>query len=391
VSSADRIAERRREIARRRRNALIAIAAVAGLAGLIVGAGAGGGGESTAPTATAAACPRAIAASPKRLAGAMTMVRMEDTATDELLGLARHGELGGVILFPSTGVAPSVLGDQVDKLAQAARKAGYPEPLVATDQEGGDVKRLPDEPPDIAPDALAKSGGAHAARAQGLVTGNALSRLGIDVDLAPVLDLGEPGSFVASRTYGDDPSQVASLGIAFADGLGDSGVAATAKHFPGLGLASDDTDAGPSTVDASKADLAPGLEPFQAAAGASVPLIMVSNATYTAYDPDRPASLSPKVIGGLLRDQLGYDGVVITDDLGAGAVAGAGLDEAQAAVAAARAGADLLLFALDDGSTARAALVRAERSGAIDHRRLVDSCTRLANLRAGLASPTAAP
>ncbi|MFL5871506.1 MAG: glycoside hydrolase family 3 N-terminal domain-containing protein [Solirubrobacterales bacterium] len=393
MSSRDRLAQRRRAVARRRRNALIAVAVVASLAGVVVGAGAGagaGGGDSTGGPPPSATCPPNVASSPKRLAGAMLMVRMEDTATDELLRFARHGELGGVILFPSSGVAPSVLADQVGKLAQAARKAGYPEPLVAIDQEGGDVKRLPDEPPDIAPSAIAKAGGAQAARAQGLVTGNALSRLGIDVDLAPVLDLGEPDSFVSSRTFGDDPSQVAGLGLAFADGLADADVAATAKHFPGLGLATDDTDAGPSTVDASRADLAPGLEPFRAAIGASVPLIMVANATYPAYDAARPASVSPKLIGGLLRDELGYDGVVVTDDLGAGALAGAGIDEAEAAVEAARAGADLLLFALDDGSAARRALVRAVRSEAIDSPRLIESCTRLARLRAGLVTPTGA-
>jgi beta-N-acetylhexosaminidase len=382
--------------AARRRHALIAVAAVAAVIGAVVGAGAGGGGgggrgggsgTTDIPTPSAA-CPAEIASSAKRLAGAVLMVRMEDTATDTLLRLARQGELGGVILFPSAGVTPSALGDEVGKLTRTARRAGYPEPLVATDQEGGDVKRLPDEPPDLAPDAIANSGGA---RAEGLDTGNALAGLGIDVDLAPVLDLGEPGSFVASRTFGDDPSRVASLGVAFADGLTDGGVAATAKHFPGLGLATEDTDTGPSIVDASRADLARGLKPFRAAIDASIPLIMVANATYSAYDPDRPATLSSRVIGGLLRGRLGYEGVVVTDDLGAGALAGAGIHEAEAAVAAARAGADLLLFALDDGAAARRALVAAVRRGNIDRRGLVDSCARLAGLRASVSIPTGAP
>jgi beta-N-acetylhexosaminidase len=398
VTVGDRPARRRRDIARRRRSALLAVGVLAAAAGAIVGADAGdGGGGMTAgsppspPSPPSAGCPPEIASSPERLAGAVLMIRMEDTATGALLRLARRGELGGVILFPSTGIAPSLLGDEVRKLARAARRAGYPEPLVATDQEGGDVKRLPDEPPDMAPGAIAKSGGAEEARAQGSATADALARLGIDVDLAPVLDLGEPGSFVASRTFGDDPSRVAVLGLAFADGLTGGGVDATAKHFPGLGLASNDTDAGPSTVDASRADLAPGLEPFRAAIDASIPLIMVSNATYTAYDPDRPATLSPRVIGGLLRDRLGYDGVVITDDLEAGALTGAGIDDAEAAIAAARAGADMLLFALDDGAGARRALVGAVRAGSVDRRQLIDSCARLAALRASAATATAAP
>jgi beta-N-acetylhexosaminidase len=386
-------AERRRQIARRRRNALLAAAGVAAVIGAIVGAGAGGDDDqAAAPEASKPpTCTRKISSSDRRLAAGSLMVRMEDSATDELVALAKHGELGGVILFPSTGVSPSVLADQVDRLRHAARKAGYPEPLVAIDQEGGEVKRLPDEPPDLAPSQMGRSGGASSARAQGLVTGNALARIGIDVDLAPVLDLGQSGSFVASRTFGDDPKQVAALGGAFADGLEEGHVAATAKHFPGLGSASANSDLGPSPVDASKDDLEADLEPFEAAIDASIPLIMVSNATYSAYDPDRPASVSPRVIGGLLRDSLGYSGVVITDDLDAGAVTAAGLDQSAAAVAAAKAGADLLLFALDDGSAARDGLLAALRGGELKRGVLVDACTRLAALRERFASPTAAP
>jgi len=386
-------AERRRQIARRRRNALLAAAGVATVIGAVVGAGTGGDDDhATAPEASKPpTCPRKISSSDRRLAGGSVMVRMEDMATDELAGLARHGELGGVILFPSTGASSSVLADQVDRLRDAARKAGYPEPLVAIDQEGGEVKRLPDDPPDLAPSQMGRSGGASSARAQGLVTGNALARIGIGVDLAPVLDLGRSGSFVASRTFGDDPKRVATLGGAFADGLEEGHVAATAKHFPGLGSATANSDLGPSPVDASKDDLQADLEPFEAAIDASIPLIMVSNAIYSAYDADRPASVSPRVIGGLLRDSLGYTGVVITDDLDAGAVTAAGLDQSAAAVAAAKAGADLLLFALDDGSAARDGLLAALRGGELKRGVLVDACTRLAALRERFASPTAAP
>jgi beta-N-acetylhexosaminidase len=388
-------ADRTRAVARRRRNALIGVGAVAAVVGAIVGAATGGGDDSGDEAAAPAAaegptCPSKIASSDSRLVSGSLMVRMEDTATDELVALARHGELGGVILFPSTGIAPSVLADQVDRLKDAARKAGFPEPLVAIDQEGGDVKRLPGEPPDVAPSEMARSGGSSSARAQGLVTGNALARIGIDIDLAPVLDLGTPGSFVASRTFGDDPKQVAALGVAFADGLDDSQVAATAKHFPGLGPASANTDLGPSAIDASKSELESDLQPFEAAIDASVPLIMVSNATYSAYDPDRPASISPRVIGDVLRDSLGYDGVVITDDLDAGALTATGLDESEAAAAAAKAGADLVLTALDDGSAARDGLLAALHDGGLRRAALVEACTRLTLLRERLASPTGA-
>ena len=379
-------AERRRLVARRRRNALLGVGGLAAALGVIVGAGAGGDGDQEPGQAAAPpSCPREIASDPRRLAGSVLVVRMEDSASEELVRLARRGELGGVILFPSTGIAPSVLAKEVDRLRDAARKAGFPEPFVLIDQEGGEVKRLPDEPPDIAPRAMAGSGGADTARAQGLVTGNALARIGIDVDLAPVLDLGTEGSFVAERTFGSEPAEVGELGLAFADGLERAHVAATTKHFPGLGEATESSDTGPSAVDASREELEPGLEPFRDAIAASVPLVMVSNATYSAYDDQLPASISPRIVDGLLRHALGYEGVVITDDLGAGAITAAGLDEAQAAVAAANAGADLLLFALTDGRAAREALVDGLRRGEIDEAALVESCDRLAALRARLA------
>jgi beta-N-acetylhexosaminidase len=384
-------AARRRAVARRRRNALLAVAAVAAGIGAAVGARVGGEEEAPVAAETPPQCPPAIASEPRRLVGQMLVVRMQGEATDELLGLARGGELGGVIVFAPTGIAPAVLADQIRRLRRAASRAGYPEPLVAIDQEGGDVKRLPAEPPDISPAQLAGSGGAEAAEGQGLVTGKALARIGIDVDLAPVLDLGAEGSFVAERSFGEDPGQVSELALAFADGLGQAGVAATAKHFPGLGLATVNTDTTPSSVDASRRELEPSLEPFRAAIAASIPLIMIANATYPAYDPELPASLSARVVTGLLRRELGYDGVVITDDLGAGALTAAGLDEGEAAVAAVSAGADLALTALSDGSQARAALVRAARRGELARGALTDSCLRLIALRDRLAaSPTGA-
>jgi beta-N-acetylhexosaminidase len=381
-----RAAERRRLVARRRRNLLLALGAAAAVAGVIVGAGTGGddGGGSADDAERARtpppSCPAEIASDPRRLAGSAVVVRMEDTATDDLVALARRGELGGVILFPSAGIAPGALADEVDRLRDAAREEGFPEPLVLIDQEGGAVKRLPTEPPEIAPAEMARADGAETARAQGLATGRALARVGIDVDLAPVLDLGTPGSFVAERTFGADPGEVSELGVAFAAGLEQAGVAATVKHFPGLGEASANTDLGSSLVDAARRQLDPGLRPFRAAIEASVPLVMLSNATYAAYDADHPASLSPRVVHSLLRP-MGFSGVVITDDLGAGAIVAAGLDEGEAAVAAARAGADLLLFALTDGAAAREALTAAQRGDPGLRASLTGACDRVSALR----------
>jgi beta-N-acetylhexosaminidase len=331
-----------------------------------------------------AACPTSIASSSRRLIGQMLVVRMEDEATDGLRRAAQDGQLGGVILFPTPAAEPRALAAQIEKLRSASAAGEAPAPLVMIDQEGGDVKRLPNLPPDAPPSQL---GSAEDGAAEGEATGGALARIGIDVDLAPVLDVpASPQSFMSSRAFSDDPAEVASTGVAFAAGLERTGVAATAKHFPGLGLATVSTDEAPVTIDAPRAQLAPGLEPFRAAVSAGVGSVMTANATYPAYDQARPASLSRRVTTGLLRERLGYEGVVITDDLGARALAGAGIAEGEAAVAAARAGADLLLFALSDGSGARRALLQALRRGALDEQALLESCARVAALRVRLAA-----
>jgi beta-N-acetylhexosaminidase len=337
------------------------------------------------PAPETPACPEEIASSPRRLAGQMLMVRMEATATEALRDRVADGELGGVIVFPPEGTDPAALGREVEVLRAAAERGGAPAPLVATDQEGGDVERLPSLPPNASAPEMAVDGEA-AVATQGENTGRALRELGIDVDLAPVLDVpGVDGAFIASRAFSDDPAEVAELGVAFGTGLQAAGVAAAAKHFPGLGLAVENTDLAPSAVDASRAELEPGLEPFSAAIEAGFELVMVGNATYPALDPDEPASQSGRVVDGLLRERLGFDGVVITDDLGAGGITGAGLDEGAAAVGAADAGADVLLIALTDGAAAHDALIAAIRSGDLDRERLLASCARTTALKERLA------
>ena len=380
---ARRAEERRRRaaVARRRRYALLAVGAAAAVAGAAVGAGSDDEGDSPVTAAGAPECPDEVATSPRRLVGQMLIVRMESVATPALLRAVRRGDIGGVVLFPTAPVDERGLAQEIAALRRAAAAGGAPDPLVMIDQEGGEVKRLPDAPPLLTQGQLAEADQKTALR-EGMRTGRALSRLGIDVDLAPVLDLpGSEGAFIESRALGDSAQQVAEIGTKFAEGLQSAGVSATAKHFPGIGLATVNTDTAPSVIDVSRADLAPGLEPFTAAAWSPFDLVMISNATYPAYDAERPASLSPRLIEGLLRRTLGFQRVVITDDLGAGALTGAGIGEGQAAVGAARAGADLLLFALSDGAAARAALLRALRRGELDRAALVESCARTHLLR----------
>ena len=377
--AARRAARRTRRAQVRRRRAvalgmLAALAAGALAAGAIIGAD---GGEREVAVAPPPACPPRIASDPARLAGQMLIVGMGAPATDGLRRRLRAGEIGGLVLFPPPGARPAAVGERIARLRTAARAW---RPLVMIDQEGGPVERLPGLPPAVAPADLGRTAAARSAR-EGRSTGAALQALGIGVDLAPVLDVPAPGAFIASRAFADRPGRVARAGVAFGAGLQDAGVAATAKHFPGLGTATTDTDLAPSIVAASRAELERGLRPFRTAARAGLALVMVSNAVYPAYDGRHPASQSRRVIGGLLRERLGFEGVVITDDLLAPSIAGGGLDEAEAAVGAARAGADLVLLVSSTGDRARRALAAAQRSGRLDRGRMLASCARTTALR----------
>jgi beta-N-acetylhexosaminidase len=380
-----REAARRRQ-ARRRRVGLAALAAAAIGVGLWVGSRSDDSDSTpteAAVTPAPADCPSRIADDPRRLAGQMLVVRFDGAATPELILAARRGEIGGVIAFPPLGLPPVTVRHEIARLQRAAREGGNPPLVVATDQEGGDVKRFPTAPPERGPATLTST---RAALAQGRATGSFLARIGVNVDLAPVLDVpGRTDAFIAERAFGSDPGRVSELGIAFAQGLGQGGVAAAVKHFPGLGLAVANTDLGPSTVAESQRALAPGLRPFEAAVEAGVPLVMTSNATYPAYDGRRPASLSPAV-GRVLRKRLGFGGTVITDDLLAGAVTASGYGTGAAAVAATRAGADLLLFARAPAPEALPALVAALHRGELNRQALRTACARTVELRRGLGA-----
>ena len=370
---------------RRRRLAAIAAAVASVIAGILIARSCGGDpGERAAPDPLAGV-------SAAEMAGQRLMVRMGDRATPALLGAARRGEIGGVILFPAEGADPATVSEEVSRLQRAAVAGGNPPLLVATDQEGGEVKRFAESPPDLSPAQLGAEGDPAEAAAQGTATGEFLAGVGANVDLAPVLDVPSEGSFMESRAFSGDASVVTDVGVAFAEGLAGVGVAATAKHFPGLGMATVNTDEAPSSVAASRAELRSGLEPFAAASAAGVGLVMVANATYPALDPDAPAVLSERIVGRELRGRLGYDGVVITDDLEAPSI-GTLFAAPDAAVEAARAGADVLLFATGaDPRPIHARMLRAMQEGLLDRAAMEESYLRITNLKAAVADTDPAP
>jgi beta-N-acetylhexosaminidase len=284
--------------------------------------------------------------------------------------------VGGVILFGRNTTSAAQVTTTVAELQAAAKAGGNPPLLVATDQEGGLVKRLPG-PPDVAP---ADMGSAAKARAEGAATGAYLRGLGVDVDLAPVLDTPYgPGSWLGTRAFSRDPTVNARLGPAFVAGLQSASVAATAKHFPGLGTARATTDTADVVLPASKQALNARLLPFRAAIEGGVDLVMVSNAGYTALDATgAPAVLSRSIVVGLLREQLGFHGVVISDALEAPGPS----SRPAAPLTASAIGVDVLLYTSEATSaTAYSKLLAAARSGLVPRSALTASWARIQALK----------
>jgi beta-N-acetylhexosaminidase len=298
----------------------------------------------------------------------------------ELLGRIERGEVGGVILFGANLPGDAAARALVARLQAAAAAGGNPPLLVAVDQEGGPVRRLPDGPPRDPP---ARVGSAAEAAAEARATGPFLRRLGVDVDLAPVLDSPDStDSFLGTRAFGPDPKRNARLGTAFVEALQHGGVAATAKHFPGLGTARANTDTNHVWTTTPKSELDRRLEPFAAAVRAGVDLVMVSNAGYRAYDPSGlPAVLSRPIVTGLLRGRLGFDGVVISDAMEAPGPAG----HPDASVQAIDAGVDVLLYIAEpDAHVAFEQLLAAARSGELPLSVLQAANARVGALKARL-------
>ena len=249
----------------------------------------------------------------------------------------RKKRAAGVILFGGNIASPEQLGS----LRRALRRQGG-RPLVAVDQEGGPVRRVPwagpvrSEPEQVA---------AGSVRSDATAAAHVLRDAGITVTFAPVADVPSVGgAAIASRAFSRDPT-VASAAVRDSIlGWRAGGIAATAKHFPGLGGASANTDGAVVRIPRSRAQVeAVDLAPFRAAVLAGAPLVMVGHARYPALDRYRIASQSAPIIEGLLRDELGFRGVVVTDSMEARASLATGTLE-KASERAVRAGADLLLL-----------------------------------------------
>jgi beta-N-acetylhexosaminidase len=320
-----------------------------------------------------------------RMVGQLMLVRMQgQVPSASFLARVRDGQIGGVVLFADNfGTAGPA---QLAATLQAAAALGHQPPLlIAIDQEGGIVKRLPGAPT-LAPSQMRSP---TVAEQQGLATARNLTANGVNTDLAPVLDVGR-GGFITSRSFGSTPAAVAARGPAFAVGLAHGHVVATAKHFPGLGYASLSTDSSVAKVTASARQLKVDWAPFSAAIRSGVPLMMMSTAVYPALGSAWPAALSPDVVNDLRR--LAFTGVIVTDALQTPAVNGF-VTTTRAAVLAVKAGDDMVLAAGPtdsvhdtDGASIPAydALVAAARSGALGQQTLRSAYAKVMALKLSL-------
>lgn len=310
------------------------------------------------------------------------------TPSTDLLGRIGRGEVGGVILFGANITTAAALTALTGKLRAAATAGGQPPLLIAVDQEGGTTSRISWAPPTLSAPQMGHDGRAATARAQGASTGVALAGLGINIDLAPVADVpASSASFMErdGRTFSSDADLTAVLADAFASGLESAGVIATMKHFPGLGFATQNTDAVVVRIKASSLSLAPGLQPYQTAIAHGLPLIMLSNATYTAYDPANAAGWSVAITQTLLRQELGFTGATITDSLDGTGFARR-LSDDVLAVRAAKAGTDLILVTGTEATSrgVYATLLAAATDGTVPMTPLQASYERILALKARL-------
>jgi beta-N-acetylhexosaminidase len=330
--------------------------------------------------------------SPAQLAGQRVIYSYRGLVPPpSLLAAIRAGDAAGVIFFGANISSVAQITEVIAQLQRAAAQSPIKEPLLLmTDQEGGLVRRLPGAP------ALSEQqigAGAHpsaAAQQAGRDAALNLRSIGMNVNLAPVLDVARASDgFIGryGRSYGRVAGAVAQLGAAFVRAQQGHGVAATAKHFPGLGAAAawQNTDLEPVTLRVPLATLrAVDENPYGPAIAAGVRLVMVSWATYPGLDARRPAGLSSAVVQGELRRRLGFGGVTITDALEAGALRAFGGTSSRA-VLAAGAGMDLILCAgqsVGQGASAESALAGALRSGRLGRAAFTTSVERVLALRA---------
>jgi beta-N-acetylhexosaminidase len=292
----------------------------------------------TSPTASSAASTQLTSAAPRTVqqilaampeaerVGQLFMVGAASTGTDQaaITAITRY-HVGSVILM---GQGPTTIARTAEATAGLQRHAGPIGLFVATDQEGGEVQRLRGDGFSSIPSALRQGAESPASlRNDARRWAAQLRAAGVNLDLAPVADTVPSATFAPAnppigaldREFGFDPGTVARHAIAFAQGLADAGVDATLKHFPGLGRVTGNTDTTAGVTDRTTTRHDEYLAPFATAVQAGAPFVMMSTAYYSRIDPGRPAAFSPTIVTAMLRGDLHFRGVVISDDVGSAA------------------------------------------------------------------------
>jgi len=399
----------------RRRLALAVLAAIAlaaAVAGVVVGAGRGDDDDDTrsgVPSAgrgapkehisflakivppsaesrrrSGPAVPKSVADLARRLPTERKVAQLfvvgfngTDTSADVFGRLARL-DLGGIALSDSNYVDVTQLGTLANEAATIARERRHVPPWVFASQEGGELNSFPDLPPTAAPADLRN---AREAGSEARASAKNLRALGVNAVLGPVLDVGssETGSALGSRVYSDNPDELATYAGAVVRAYRAEHVFSSAAHFPGLGATDQSTQDGPATVGLGLDELRQrDLVPFDAAIDAGVPGVTVGSALYAFNDFTEPASLSREVDSALLRRDMKFKGVAMTDDL-----ADPGITTLHsvpdAAVLALRAGADAIYISGGAGEQQAAylAVLRAIQRGRIPRRRLDEAVGRV--------------
>ena len=309
----------------------------------------------------APAAPSAASSEPTltQLVGQKMVIRMDGTTPSaSLLGRVRRGEVGGIVLFGFNITTKSALIAAMGKLQSAAAGGGQPPLLIMVDQEGGTVKRIPWAGPTMSAQQMGIVNSVTGTTQQGASSAATLRASGINVNLAPVADVAASHSsfmYLAARTFGFSNTRVSRLAIAFANGTSSQGVLPTFKHFPGIGRATLNTDSHKVVITASRTAMETDLLPFRnAIAAGAAPMLMLSNATYTAWDSSNAAGWS-KPMAAFLRNDLGYTGVTITDSL-TGTSSAYGITANTLAARACRAGTDMIMLTGSETTTARSFL-----------------------------------
>ncbi len=258
-----------------------------------------------------------------QLAGQRLMVGFDGTEfNNELEFLIQSLKVGGIILFSNNIENPGQLTTLCQSIQDFTLACGQPPMFIAIDQEGGTVARLK-KPHFKEFPAITKLKHASDAEAFSRDMATELSKLGINMNMAPVMDVAPTGfdSIMKNRMFSHDPQQVAKMGRIIIEQYQKQNIMAVAKHFPGIGRTTLDSHLDMPVLETTGKDLdAFDLIPFQAAVESQVSGIMLSHIRYTSIDPKWPASLSPTIVHGILRKQMGFNGIIMTDDLDMGAI-----------------------------------------------------------------------